>query len=1075
MKKIIKISLIITLPIFLGIILFSTILASSSKLRINYYRYESPNTCYAWIWPHLPEGGGGLEYPIEKKDIKDKWLTLDLDLNKDYPNSTHLGIILKDGKGWNNVVREPGGDRYLDLSKMKEENGIKQVYFFQGDEKIFYEKDEFLDLIKGKIIESKFTSSKEISIKTNEVMTKLELIKDDKVIKTLTSINKKTVIIKANDYEFDIKSQYQVEVEISSSSELITRKSPISLIELYDTKEFTENFTYNGTLGAIYEKEKTTFKLWAPITKSVTLNLYNQGHPDYDNNGKPSKELTPYKQIPLKKGEKGVFSVVISGDLSGKYYTYTIDNSNTKKEIVDPYTYSTGANGLRGMIVDFSKTNPSGWLKNYQLKTPNKAVDYILYEAHIRDFTTHPSWNGKEEYKGTFLGFAETGTTYTKNGKTVKTGIDHIAELGVNAIHLLPVADSPEVDETRLKDKEYMKNHGFNWGYMTLNYNTLEGAYSTNPFDGYTRIKEFKTLIKQLNTYNIKVIMDVVFNHIAKGASSNLDIIVPGYYLSYKGVKMTNSSGVGNDTRSERPMFRKLMKDSLKFYYDEYNIGGFRFDIMSLHDIDTMKEIREQFPSDVILYGEGWDQGSECPIIKERQARKENISKIGDVGVFEDKSREGMIKFNFNDQNPGFSIGKGKYDTNQWNNILYGAKGGYGIGYYNRPSQYINYVSAHDNPTLYDKLLGFNLNEKEAKQAQAMSISYILTGQGIPFLHAGCEILRRKEKPKGLSSNLFSETDNNYNKDKNFFGNSYNLPDSVNQINWEWKIDNFDLFYHIRGLIAIRRKYKEFRMNDFNTIKDNFELLNVGNDNLVFRLKGKEYNLIIGHKAHNAGGGALEDNQKLPGYNYYLLSLGMINKDYIPNPNGIRKAEKITTSTTGGNYAGTTIYLETKTKLNEKEFKKPLPNFWEVANEYNKNAPELPTDKNVDIDQTLPENEVEISSNIKITTIGNITLKENNNTITITINEIPKGKELKAITLNGSNIGNKLNSNNSITISKDRISNNATIKAHFIDAPKISDTTKIALSISMPLVAIIIGSSLAVYFILKNKKKEKTT
>ena len=260
--------------------------------------------------------------------------------------------------------------------------------------------------------------------------------------------------------------------------------------------------------------------------------------------------------------------------------------------MTDPYAYTTGANGLRGMIVDFDALNPVGWEYGKRPDTIKNLTDYIIYELHVRDLTTHQSWNGNDSYRGKFLGLTQKGTTYSKDGVTVSTGLDHIVELGVNAVQLLPIFDFGYVSEVEaFQNPNYAKI--FNWGYMPYHFNTLEGSYATNPFDGRTRIEEFKRVIDAFHKENVRVIMDVVYNHTGESETSNFHRIIPGYYhrLSAEG-GFSNGSGTGNETASERAMVQKFMIDSILFWVHEYNLSGFRFDLMALHDVATMNLIK---------------------------------------------------------------------------------------------------------------------------------------------------------------------------------------------------------------------------------------------------------------------------------------------------------------------------------------------------------------------------------------------------------------------------------------------------------------------------------------------------
>ncbi len=371
-------------------------------------------------------------------------------------------------------------------------------------------------------------------------------------------------------------------------------------------ESFEEYPVYNGTdLGLSYSPEASVFKVWSPAVEAMQVKLYDQGL-----GGDPIREEA------MKLGNDGVWEISLSGDLKGKYYAFQAKaDGEWRDEVPDPYVKAVGTNGRRGMIVDLVDTNPEGWDSD---ERPALAGfnDIIIYELHVRDVSMDP--NSGIENKGKFLGLAETGT---QTAEGLSTGLDHIKDLGVTHVHLLPSYDFLSVDETKLEDNK------FNWGYDPLNYNTPEGSYSTNPEDGNVRIREFKQLIKTLHDNGLRVILDVVYNHTGATEPSNFNQLVPGYYYRQNEEGgFSDASACGNETASDRAMMRKFMIESVKYWAEEYHMDGFRFDLMGIHDIETMNAITaalDEVDPSIFVYGEGWTAGS-SPLPDERKALKAN-------------------------------------------------------------------------------------------------------------------------------------------------------------------------------------------------------------------------------------------------------------------------------------------------------------------------------------------------------------------------------------------------------------------------------------------------------------------
>ncbi|MEI7668329.1 MAG: type I pullulanase, partial [Erysipelotrichaceae bacterium] len=526
---------------------------------------------------------------------------------------------------------------------------------------------------------------------------------------------------------------------------------PITFNKVYTSAGFTEAYTYTGVLGATYTKPSTTFRLWAPTADSVILNLFTAGDggTKYEADGKAGQTLN------LIKGEKGLWELVLDGDYNKVYYTYSVSVNGLTNEAVDPYAKAVGVNGNRGMVIDLDTTDPSGWAKDKTLTLVNN-TDAIIYEIHVRDFSSYA--DSGISNKGKFLAFTETGTV-NKDG--LPTGLDHLVELGITHVHLLPSFDFRTVDETTLEE------NNFNWGYDPQNYNVPEGSYSTDPYNGEVRINEFKQIVMALHSKKIGVIMDVVYNHTSLSASSDFSKIVPGYYYRYTADgKFSNGSGTGNETASERSMVRKFIIDSVSYWATEYHIDGFRFDLMGLHDIETMKQVKDALEAinpSILVYGEGWTGGSSTLAVDNRSV-KINVSKLNDIAVFSDDIRDAIKGNVFIKADKGFVNGEANMEESVKFGIVASIQHGQvkfpvkysKYAYATSPTQVVTYVESHDNLTLWDKLLATNPEATEAERIAMVRLAYgiLLTSQGITFMQAGDDFLRSK----GGNDNSYNAT-----------------------------------------------------------------------------------------------------------------------------------------------------------------------------------------------------------------------------------------------------------------------------------------------------------------------------
>ena len=548
-------------------------------------------------------------------------------------------------------------------------------------------------------------------------------------------------------------------------------------------KDIDKKYRYTGNdLGATYKKDKTVFKVWSPLADEAAVLLYHK-----------CTDEKPYRRLPMTKSKEGVWSKVAHGDLNGVYYTYQINHDGLIEETIDIYAKTAGVNGIMGMVIDMEETNPAGW-DSYEPIKLESYTDAVLYELHVRDFSIDKS--GHFCYKGRFLAFVEKGLV---NDAGDPVGIDHIKDLGVTHVHLMPCFDYQTVDEA-----DYHRPQ-FNWGYDPMNFNVPEGSYSTNPFNGKTRVAEFKRLIHALHSAGIGVIMDVVYNHTYATADSCFTKTFPKYY--YRQWTDTeyyaNGSGCGNEVATERFMVRKYIVDSLVYWATEYKIDGFRFDLMGLYDKDTINIIYDTLHAinpNIIIYGEGWT-GSDSALEYSKRAMKLNARHVPHAAFFSDDFRDTVKGNNFENGDRGYVNGTsgneeyvkevmcGRVKHPQIPNLEKYA-------WTDTPQQTVNYVEAHDNLTLWDKLHYTNATDPTAVRIQMdkMAAAMVFLSQGIPFIQAGQEFLRSKPLPGGAYDH-----------------NSYNAPDIVNSIKWNRKSEFIDVYNYYKGLIALRKAHTAFR------------------------------------------------------------------------------------------------------------------------------------------------------------------------------------------------------------------------------------------------------------------------
>ena len=551
----------------------------------------------------------------------------------------------------------------------------------------------------------------------------------------------------------------------------------------------------------VYMGDRTEFAVWSPDAEDAVLKLYGTASDD-----------SPLQTIEMDRSRDGLWKATVKEDLKGKFYTFQVrKNGRWLEETAGIAAKAVGVNGMRGAVIDWNDTDPEGWAED---KSPAvKPSDIIVYELQHRDFSIHE--NSGIDNKGKYLALTEEGTV---NPDGLSTGIDHLKELGVTYIQLLPSTDFATIDETRLEDNQY------NWGYEPLNYNAVEGSFSTDPYDPVVRIKEFKQMVQALHKAGFRVILDMVYNHTTDASKTGFERTMPGYFyrMNADGT-YCNGSGCGNETASEQEMFRKYMIESLEWWMKEYHIDGFRFDLMAIHDIETMNEISERLHAidpDVVIYGEGWAASSPA-YPSEQIALKANTHMLDKVGAFSDNIRD-AIRGPLDCENAGFMDGvEGKKAD-----LEFGIVGGIEHpqvtvqAWTNNPLQHVSYASCHDDHCLRDRLeIATKASEKDRLKMVKLAQTAVYTSQGIPFIFNGEELYRHKQRVK----------------------NSYNQPDSINAIDWTYKTKYKDLTDYYAALAAIRHAHPGFCLGDADLVREKLQFIDVADPCVVaFRISGLE-------------------------------------------------------------------------------------------------------------------------------------------------------------------------------------------------------------------------------------------
>ncbi len=761
--------------------------AAELILKVHYHREDGNYTDWSvWLWA---DGQEGADYAFEEEEGE---MVATMEVT---PGVTSVGFIVRT-PDWGKDI---DADQFIDISEMV--SGTVHVYVESGVEG--YTKEYGDDAVTGtKLKTAVYNGDGTITVTMTGELGELALSAVPATEIFSVRGKESAVEVTGLSYEGDFVYTLVLAEELNNAkSYTITYDDTdysINMPIIYSTEEFEAAYTYDGDdLGAVWTAEKTSFRVWAPTAESMVLNLYEAGTP-YQDDLIESIEMTP--------DVNGTWVAEKEGDLNGTYYTYSVTIDGVTQEACDPYARTTGVNGRRAMVIDLDSTDPEGWEKDTNPHAGESINDAVLYELHLRDLSADDE--SGMEYVGKFLSLTETGTT-TSSG--IATGLDHIKELGVTHIHLLPIYDFGSVDET------YKYENLYNWGYDPVNYNVPEGSYSTDPYNGEVRVAELKQMVQTLHENDLSVVMDVVYNHVYSASDFCFNKLVPGYFsrINEDGT-YSNGSGCGNDTASERAMVKKYIVDSVNYWVEEYHIDGFRFDLIGLLDTETVNEIIEtvhESHPDVIFYGEGWTLDTNVTKEGYTLATQTNSAMTPGFAYFNDTIRDTLKGSVFNEE-IGFVSGASGLESTIIDSFLGN------VSWCSSPSQTVNYASCHDNLALFDRIRvsRTDAGEEDLIRMNNLAASIYMLSEGVPFMQAGEEMLR--SKPNG---------------DGTYDSNSYASGDEVNSLKWGDLEDEsyMAVFEYYKGLIAFRKAHGALRLSDAETVADTVKAVEGLDENVV--------------------------------------------------------------------------------------------------------------------------------------------------------------------------------------------------------------------------------------------------
>ncbi|HZG87628.1 type I pullulanase [Paenibacillus sp.] len=782
-----------------------------ATLIVHYYRFdETYGGWNAWAWP---EGREGASFPFEERD--DFGATAHCRLEH-MSGVTRIGLLLRRSTAEELWAEREFDDRYVEEV---DERGVAEVWIVEGDERMYTRAERALAYARRRrrIVEAMMTSPHAVDVRLNRLPDGMDEAAAAAALDVRRAACGRLIPLRgvvplgARTFRaltaepLDVGERYAVRLPG-------VPEAAVSLRGMFDSPEFERRFVYDGDdLGAAYAPEATSFRLWAPTAERASLVIYR------------AADAAAGEERPMEPSANGTWTIRLEGDCHSLFYTYKVWIDDEWREAVDPYARAVSANGRLGAVVDPARAEPDGWAAD--VRPPFGApTDAVLYELHVRDATVHPDSGAARP--GTYAGLAEGGTR-TPDG--FATGLDYVTSLGVTHVQLLPVADFVSVDETD-------PARAYNWGYDPAHWFAPEGSYATDPYDPAVRLRELKALVAAFHRRGIRVSLDVVYNHQFSLLRSSLERLVPGYYFRFRpDGTPANGTGVGNDTASERAMMRKLIVDCVAYWAESYHVDGFRFDLMGIHDVETMRAVRERLDRidpTILVYGEGWVL--DTPLPEERKASLPNARAVPRVGFFHDRFRDGIRGGVFYAEERGFVSGEGARAHDVWIGIVGGIEYGRGIdGHALEPEQTINYAEVHDNHTLWDKLVSSNADDDESarRAMQRLAASVLFTSQGIPLLHAGQEWFRTKGGEH----------------------NSYRSPDAVNRLDWR-RAERFrgDVDY-VRGLIALRRAHAAFRLPTAELVRTSLRIVDTPPYVIAYTLSPPSGDNRLYFVAHNAG------------------------------------------------------------------------------------------------------------------------------------------------------------------------------------------------------------------------------
>ena len=818
-------------------------LPETKEITIHYHRFNGDYKDWnLWLWP---KEGDGTAYAFTEDDSFGKVAKVTV------PGTAkvdEIGIIVRLGE-WN--AKDVSEDRYIKTFT----DGKAEIWLIQSDATIY----ETRPAIFTKLTSSTAKSFTSFEVALNRaapiaaIQSGLTVKSDGRALPIVSVAPAPSSATNAEVVLVTLAQSFALGESLVISHPAFGSTSP-DLGGLYASKEFEDAFHYpGGDLGFTYSPSSTSFRVWAPTAMAAELLVYT-------NDSEKSAGLV----VPMTKAEKGTWTANLAGDQHLTIYNFQVKLGERWIEAVDPYARAATINGTKGVVFDASKTNPTGWLTQAKPKFSGVATDAVFYELHVRDLSVDSS-SGIVQ-KGKFLGLTEAGTK-APDGKT-KTGIDAIVDLGITHLQLLPIYDYKTVDENR--------NDQFNWGYDPLNFNVPEGSYSTKPADPLNRITELKTTIKYLHSRGIRVVMDVVYNHVFDAGTHSFEKLVPGYFFRKEADgSFANGTGVGNEVASDRSMARKYIVDSSLYWAKEYKLDGFRFDLMGIIDVETMNQVRDgvdKIDRTFLIIGEGWQMGTK--LAPEQKANQVNAFKMPRIAHFNDGIRDGLKGDVFKSLENGWASGRNSLkfevmagitgETESGTNV----KGSWGPM---NPEQSVSYVEAHDNLTLFDKLVISmpGTTEAERKRVFGLASSTAILAQGVPFIHAGQEFMRTKNGDE----------------------NSYKSSDAVNSLKWTELTRNKDMSNYFKGLIQIRKANSAFRMSKAQQVIKGMRFSSTSPDVIAYSLDATKQTNGVKRifVVHNAAKTAKSLRLPVTG-TWRVLAQGLVAK-----PGGIKTLNRAST------------------------------------------------------------------------------------------------------------------------------------------------------------------------------------